>query len=50
MIPIGSFLGGLIVQHFGSSMAVALEGIAEVLTAVFYLLIFNKNKELVIEE
>lgn len=45
MIPIGSFLGGLIVQHFGSSMAVALEGIAEVLTAVFYLLVFNKNKE-----
>lgn len=45
MIPIGSFLGGLIVQHFGSSVAVALEGIAEVLTAIFYLLVFNKNKE-----
>lgn len=38
MIPIGSFLGGLIVQHFGAGIAILLQGLAEVLTAVFYLI------------
>lgn len=38
MITIGSFLGGLIVQHFGAGIAVLLQGLAEVLTAIFYLI------------
>lgn len=38
MIPIGTFLGGLIVQHFGATIAILLQGIAEVITAVFYLI------------
>ncbi|WP_249905988.1 MFS transporter [Lactobacillus amylovorus] len=38
MIPIGSFLGGLIVQHFGAGIAILLQGSAEVLTAIFYLI------------
>lgn len=36
MIPIGSFLGGLIVQHFGAGIAILLQGLAEVLTAIFF--------------
>lgn len=44
MIPIGSFLGGIIVQHCGSNLAIILEGLAEVFTAIFYLLVFQKNK------
>lgn len=44
MIPIGSFLGGIIVQNFGSNWAVALEGIAEVITAIFYFFVFTKNR------
>lgn len=43
MIPIGSFLGGIIVQRVSASFAISLQGIAEVITAVFYLLIFNKK-------
>lgn len=38
MIPIGSFLGGLIVQHFRAGIAILLQGLAEVLTAIFYLI------------
>lgn len=38
MITIGSFLGGLIVQHFGAGIAILLQGLAEVLTAIFYLI------------
>lgn len=38
MIPIGSFLGGLIVQHFEAGIAILLQGLAEVLTAIFYLI------------
>lgn len=38
MIPIGSFLGGLIVQHFGAGIAILSQGLAEVLTAIFYLI------------
>lgn len=38
MIPIGSFLGGLIVQYFGAGIAILLQGLAEVLTAIFYLI------------
>lgn len=38
MIPIGSFLGGLIIQHFGADIAILLQGLAEVLTAIFYLI------------
>ena len=34
MIPIGSFLGGLIVQHFEAGIAILLQGLAEVLTAI----------------
>ena len=40
---IGSFLGGIIVQRVSASFAISLQGIAEVITAVFYLLIFNKK-------
>lgn len=43
MIPIGSFLGGIIVQRVNASFAISLQGIAEVITAVFYLLVFNKK-------
>ena len=43
MIPIGSFLGGIIVQRVSTSFAISLQGIAEVITAVFYLLVFNKK-------
>ena len=39
MIPIGSFLGGIIVQRVSASFAISLQGIAEVITAVFYLLV-----------
>lgn len=42
MIPIGSFLGGIIVQNLGSNWAIALEGIAEVITSIFYFFIFNR--------
>ena len=38
MIPIGSFLGGLIVQHFEAGIAILLQGLSEVLTAIFYLI------------
>lgn len=38
MIPIGSFLGGLIIQHFGAGIVILLQGLAEVLTAIFYLI------------
>ena len=38
MITIGSFLGGLIIQHFGAGIAILLQGLAEVLTAIFYLI------------
>lgn len=44
MIPIGSFLGGFVVQNFGSNLAIALQGIAEVVTAIFYFFIFSKNR------
>lgn len=43
MIPIGSFLGGIIVQRVNTSFTISLQGIAEVITAVFYLLVFNKK-------
>lgn len=43
MIPIGSFLGEIIVQRVSASFAISLQGIAEVITAVFYLLVFNKK-------
>lgn len=42
MIPIGSFLGGLIVAHFGADWAIALEGIAQILTAGYYFVIEKK--------
>ncbi|KRM40107.1 macrolide efflux protein [Lactobacillus hamsteri DSM 5661 = JCM 6256] len=42
MIPIGSFLGGIIVQNLGSNWTIALEGIAEVITSIFYFFIFNR--------
>ena len=38
MITIDSFLGGLIVQHFEAGIAILLQGLAEVLTAIFYLI------------
>lgn len=44
MIPIRSFLGGIIVQQFNSYLAVLLQGIAEIITAMFYLFIFNKKR------
>lgn len=44
MIPIGSFIGGVIVQNFGSSLAIFLEGLAEVTTAIFYFIVFLRDK------
>ncbi|WP_308556813.1 MFS transporter [uncultured Lactobacillus sp.] len=41
MIPVGSFLGGIIVQHFGADCAIFLEGIAEILTAIYYFIVFK---------
>ncbi|GMM18187.1 MFS transporter [Lactobacillus amylovorus] len=43
MIPIDSFLGGIIVQRVSASFTISLQGIAEVITAAFYLLVFNKK-------
>lgn len=40
MIPIGSFLGGFIVKNYGACPAIILEGLAQLVTAVFYLIIF----------
>lgn len=45
MIPIGSFLGGIIVQNLGTNWAVGLQGLAEVITAIFYLFVFIKLKK-----
>lgn len=44
MIPIGSFLGGFIVKNYGARPAIILEGLAQLVTAVFYLIIFLKRK------
>lgn len=44
MIPIGSFLGGFIVKNYGARTAIILEGMAQLVTAVFYLIIFLKRK------
>lgn len=44
MIPIGSFLGGIIVKNLGVLPAIMLERIAQVITAFFYLIIFIKIK------
>ena len=46
MIPMGSFLGGIIVRIYGARLAIILEGLAQVLTAAFYLIIFLKRKRL----
>jgi len=43
MIPIGSFLGGLIVTRFGADLAITLEGIAKILTAGYYFVIEKKK-------
>lgn len=43
MIPIGSFLGGLIVARFGADLAITLEGIAQILTAGYYFVIEKKK-------
>lgn len=44
MIPIGSFLGGFIVKNYGARTAIILEGLAQLVTGVFYLIIFLKRK------
>lgn len=44
MIPIGSFLSGIIVQQVGSTIAILMQGLAELVTAALYLLVFNKEK------
>lgn len=44
MIPIGSFLGGFIVKNYGARPAIILEGLAQLATAVFYLIMFLKRK------
>ena len=48
MIPIGSFLGGLIVARFGADWAIALEGVAQILTAGYYFVI-EKKKAIALE-
>lgn len=44
MIPLGSLVGGIIVKSFGANIAVIAEGIAKIVTAVFYLVFFRKSK------
>ncbi len=44
MIPIGSFLGGFIVKNYSARPAIILEGLAQLATAVFYLIMFLKRK------
>ena len=44
MIPLGSFLGGIIVQHYSATEDILMQGIAEVITPFFYFLIFIKNR------
>ncbi|MBP2058821.1 hypothetical protein J2Z60_002012 [Lactobacillus colini] len=44
MIPIGSLLGGIIVKYVGVNWAIYLQGIAELVTGIYYLVIFNKRK------
>lgn len=44
MIPVGSFLGGIIIKSFGARPSIILEGIAQVITAFFYLILFIKTK------
>lgn len=43
MIPISSFLGGLIVARFGADWAIVLEGVAQILTAGYYFVIEKKK-------
>lgn len=43
MIPIGSLLGGVIVKYIGGNWAICLQGIAEVITGIYYLIIFYKK-------
>ncbi|TVV15506.1 MFS transporter [Lactobacillus gasseri] len=44
MIPVGSFLGGIIIKNLGARPSIILEGIAQVITALFYLILFIKSK------
>lgn len=44
MIPVGSFLGGIIIKNLGARPSIILEGIAQVITALFYLILFIKTK------
>ena len=44
MIPVGSFLGGIIIKNLGARPSIILEGIAQVITAFFYLILFIKTK------
>lgn len=44
MIPMGSFLGGIIIKNLGARPSIILEGIAQVITALFYLILFIKTK------
>lgn len=41
MIPVGSFLGGIIVTQLGSEWAIFLEGFAEAITAIYYFFVFR---------
>lgn len=44
MIPVGSFLGGIIIKNLGARPSIILEGIAQVTTALFYWILFIKTK------
>lgn len=44
MIPVGSFLGGIIIKNLGARPSIILEGIAQVIMALFYLILFIKSK------
>lgn len=44
MIPLGSLMGGIIVKSFGANVAILTEGLAEVITALFYLVFFRKTE------
>lgn len=43
MIPIGSLLGGVIVKYAGVNWAIYLQGVAEVITGIYYLIVFYKK-------
>lgn len=44
MIPLGSLASGIIVKNMGANIAILTQGIAEIVTAVFYLIFFKNTR------